>query len=62
MAKVLFIQDVFYEHSGVGMLSAVLKSADHHSDLLILSEDRRGLRKKRPPIRRYFRKRSLTKI
>ena len=44
MAKVLFIQDVFYEHPGVGMLSAVLKSAGHHSDLLILSEDRRRLR------------------
>jgi hypothetical protein len=44
MAKVLFIQDVFYEHPGVGMHSAVLKSAGHHSDLLILSEDRRRLR------------------
>ncbi len=44
MAKVLFIQDVFYEHPGVGILSAVLKSAGHRSDLLILSEDRRRLR------------------
>jgi radical SAM superfamily enzyme YgiQ (UPF0313 family) len=40
MAKVLFVQDTFYEHHGTEVLSAVLKSAGHECAMLILTGER----------------------
>ena len=40
--KVVFIQDILYEHLGLCYLSAVLKQAGHKVDLVVPSEHKKG--------------------